>query len=134
MNTGKKYQTRQKAVILRCLQEHENMYLTISQLVQVLKEKNQKVGLTTIYRNLEILEREHKLSKVGNAGGKGACYKYLSAAESGLFHLKCEGCGILVNVYCPELKHLYTHVAEEHHVTIDPIKTVFYGKCGSCLH
>lgn len=134
MNTGKKYQTKQKELILQCLKEHADSYITIPQLDQMLKDKNQKVGLTTIYRNLDRLEGERRLIKVNIEGCQGACYKYLSEVEASLFYLKCESCGMVVNIQCPELDHLYSHVVEEHHISINPVKTMFYGKCEACRH
>ena len=134
MNTGKKYQTKQKELILQCMKEHADSYITIPQLEQLLKDKEQKVGLTTIYRNLDRLECERRLTKVSIEGYHGACYKYLPEDEASLFYLKCEGCGTVANIQCPELEHLYSHVVEEHHIKINPVKTMFYGKCESCSH
>lgn len=132
MNTGKKYQTKQKQVILQCMKDYAESYITIPQLEELLKEKGQRVGLTTIYRNLDKLEAEHKLIKVNIEGYHGACYKYLPEEDGSLFYLKCEDCGNVVNIECPELEHLYSHVVEEHHVKINPVKTMFYGKCEAC--
>ncbi len=133
MNTGKKYHTRQRETILQCLKEHAETYVTINQIFEFLEKKDQKVGLTTIYRNLDKLETEKKLTRVNIEGIQGTCYKYLPEDEGNLFYLKCEECGDMVNIKCPELEHLYSHVADDHHVRINPVKTMFYGTCESCI-
>lgn len=133
MNTGKRYRTKQKEMILQCLKEHAATYVTIHEIFEYLEKKGQKVGLTTIYRNLDKLEEQERLTKVNIEGYQGTCYKYLPEDESHLFYLKCEACGNMVNIKCPELEHLYSHVVEEHHVRINPVKTMFYGTCESCI-
>ncbi|MGL5437941.1 MAG: Fur family transcriptional regulator [Lachnospiraceae bacterium] len=133
MNTGKRYHTKQKEMILQCLQEHAVTYVTINQIFEFLEKKEQKVGLTTIYRNLDKLEVEKRLTRVNIEGVQGTCYKYLPEDENNLFYLKCEACGGMVNIKCPELEYLYSHVVEEHRVRINPVKTMFYGTCESCI-
>lgn len=58
MNTGKKYHTRQKELILACMKEQAGTYLTIHEIEDLIKHKEQKIGLTTIYRNLDKLTEE----------------------------------------------------------------------------
>lgn len=132
MNTGKKYHTRQKELILECMKEHARTYLTIHEIEDIIKAKEQKIGLTTIYRNLDKLTDERKLIKASIEGYSGNCYRYIPEEERNLFSLKCEDCGSVVNIKCPELAYLCSHVVEEHHVKINPVKTMFYGKCEDC--
>lgn len=131
MNTGKKYNTKQKESILECIKENSEEYMTIQKLYDELKKKSQKVGLTTIYRNLDKLEAENEIVAINIAGYNGTCYKYLS--DKKVFYIKCEECGNLVPIQCPELSSLYVHLQEEHHIQINPVKTMFYGRCESCL-
>lgn len=131
MNTGKKYNTKQKESILECIKENSEEYMTIQELYDELIKKGQKVGLTTIYRNLDKLEVENEIVAINIEGYNGTCYKYLS--DNKVFYIKCEECGKLVPIQCPELSSLYVHLQEEHHIQINPIKTMFYGRCESCL-
>lgn len=133
MNTGKKYKTKQKESILQCIQQQGENYVTIQQIDAFLKARGEKVGLTTIYRNLDKLVEEKRITKVNIDGIKGCCYRYLKEEENILFNLKCEKCGQLVDVQCPELAHLYEHVSKDHHINIDPGRTMFYGTCEECV-
>lgn len=133
MNTGKKYHTRQMESILNCIRENADAYITIQTLSERLQKMGSKVGLTTIYRNLDKLEQENRIIKVHIEGESGTCYRYLpEEAESSLFCMKCESCGCVINISCSELWHLYEHVSAEHRICINPRKTMFYGSCSKC--
>lgn len=133
MNKGKKYKTKQQEIILNCFREHNEDYVTIQQLSGYLNQNCKNVGLTTIYRTIEKLESEKKIASVMIDGVNGTCYRYLpQQSDCVLFYLKCQICGRIVNIQCSELEHLYHHVTEEHHVLINPGKTMFYGKCEQC--
>ena len=134
MNTGKKYKTRQKESILHCIRENADSYLTIQELLKQLEKHGEKIGLTTIYRNLDKLEQEQAITKVQIEGKSGVCYRYLPEQKAcTFFYMKCESCGSLVHIDCPELKKLYTHISEEHHMSLNPGKTMFYGTCEHCV-
>ena len=132
MNTGKVYKTRQRESILECIREKSDTYITIQQLSEALAARGQKVGLTTIYRTLDKLEKEKMISRVVIDGVGATCYRCLPSEKDVFFSLKCECCGNVVNIDCSELSHLYSHVSNEHHISIDPGKTVFYGICEQC--
>ena len=133
MNSGKKYHTKQREQILECIREDSENYITIHDLSELLAERGVKVGLTTIYRTLDELEKSGQIAKVSIDGINGTCYKYLAVdSDEVLFYLKCEKCGKLVQIDCPELAGLYKHLSDEHHVSIDAGKTMFYGICGRC--
>ncbi len=133
MNTGKKYHTRQKEMVLTCIQEHAGDYITIQQLAANLSKKGCKIGLTTIYRNLAKLEEECLIARVTIDGIRGTCYRYRGSSEQEYwFSMKCEQCGSVVDIPCSELKHLYQHVSTDHQIQIDAKKTMFYGLCTEC--
>lgn len=134
MNTGKKYKTKQRECILECIGNYADSYVTIQQISDCLNQSGAKVSLTTIYRNLDQLVESGQIAKVNIDGIAGNCYKYLyQKKEQVLFYLKCEECGRVVHIDCPELAHLYSHLSEEHHIQINPCKTMFYGLCEQCI-
>ena len=132
MNTGKKYKTKQKELIMQCIRENADSYITIQQLFELLNQQDNSVGLTTIYRNLDKLEQEREITRVHIEGISGTCYRYMPKEENVLFYMKCEVCEKLVNIQCPELARLYTHISEDHNIDINPGKTMFYGTCEAC--
>ncbi len=132
MNTGKVYKTKQRECILECIRKQADAYITIQQLSEALEQQNQKVGLTTIYRTLDKLEQEKAITKISIDGVGGTCYRYLPREDDIFFSLKCERCGKVVNIDCAELSHLYSHLSRQHHICINPGKTMFYGVCETC--
>jgi Fur family ferric uptake transcriptional regulator len=46
--------------------------------------------------------------------------------------MKCDCCGKLYNLDCGEANEFGKHILSSHRFRIDPIKTVFYGRCGDC--
>ena len=133
MNTGKVYKTKQRECILECIRKKADAYITIQQLSEELEKQNQKVGLTTIYRTLDKLEQEKAIARINIDGVGGTCYRYLPQEDDIFFSLKCENCGKVVNIDCAELSHLYTHLSRQHHIFINPGKTMFYGTCEQCF-
>lgn len=127
------YKTKQRGLILECVECQGNQYVTIGQISDFLQMRNCKVGQTTIYRTLDILVKEKKIAKVFIDGVKGACYRYMSRGENHVFFsMKCEKCGEVMDIECSELEKLYVHLAKDHHLKVYPEKTMFYGICDKC--
>lgn len=130
----KQYRTKQKELILSCIQTHQGTFFTSKDIIAALADQGAKVGTATVYRNLERLEEEGIIARTSIEGNSSVCYRFLpDVPEDVYFFLKCEGCGTLSPIDCGELQKLYEHVIEHHHVRINPTKTVLYGLCESCL-
>ena len=89
------------------------------------------IGIATVYRQLEKLERQGSVHKVTT--DEGAYYQFCThgcASDCCLF--KCERCGRIVHLDCHQLAPLYEHLEHEHGFSINPRKTMFYGLCREC--
>lgn len=136
----RRYQTRQREQILACLAERPGEYLTARQIEQLTEAGGQRVGTATLYRNLERLVEEGTLTTSVSDDGRTTCYRLVEQDSQGAadterthFYLRCEQCGGMTPVECRELESFYDHFAAEHHVLIDPVRTVLYGTCEQCL-
>jgi Fur family ferric uptake transcriptional regulator len=88
------------------------------------------VHLSTIYRNLDELER---LGVVEHAHlGHGAASYHLSEVAHG--HLTCESCGKTVEVPEELFAPLVRRAKSEYGFTIDPHHFAMVGVCGRCAH
>jgi Fur family ferric uptake transcriptional regulator len=47
--------------------------------------------------------------------------------------LKCEECGALLHLECDLVNEIHRHILDRHTFQIDTTRTVFYGKCESCI-
>ena len=135
MGRTSEYQTRQKQKIIEYLSEHKGDYVTAGELAEFFRQSGEAVSLTTVYRQLEKLAAEKRVEKYHIDGKKSACFCAVDESAGGdedNLTMKCQSCGEIVHFSCPDLGHLYAHFAEEHRISIDPRKTVFYGKCDKC--
>lgn len=121
------------SAIKECLEMHKDGYVTVMDIENYLKENDCQVGLTTIYRHLEKMEKDGIVTKFSVEGQPGACFQYIEQGENqDCFYIKCEECGEVTKMECHHLAELYSHVNADHHFSINPKKTIFYGKCEKC--
>lgn len=128
------YKTTQKEMIIDFFKKNTNKHLTIKEVERYLNEKQQNVGLTTIYRCVDKLVKEGYLKKYIVDNNSSACFEYSdnSCCENSHFHLKCEKCNTLIHLDCSEIKELEIHMLKHHGFKINPLKTVYYGECKNC--
>jgi len=127
------YKTRQRQAILDYLTCEREGHLTAKQIAAHFAQSGAPIGLTTIYRRLEELERLGKVRRY-HADGDGACFQLID--ENGgcceHFHLKCEVCGRLLHMECDYLEGIAHHIEEEHGFLVNPSKLLLYGVCEEC--
>jgi len=123
------YNTKQGSLILSYLASLGDKYITAEELASGLAGK---VGVTTVYRQLDKLERGGKVRKLIVDGIAGACYRYVGDDRGGGLRLMCGGCGKLLGLDCDEIGRFEQHLIKSHQFRIDTAKTVLYGTCGHC--
>lgn len=129
-----KYKTKQQMAILDCLKMNGKNYVTVVEIEKYLKGNHCSVGITTIYRHLEKLEQEGIVARINVEKQQGACYQYIAEDDNDdCFYIECEKCGQVTRMECHHLAELYHHVNADHHFSINPKKTVFYGRCENCV-
>lgn len=133
MTQSNTYKTKQRELILRCLQEHKDEHLTAEDITQFLKADGNTVGKTTVYRHLDRLVNESVVRRYIAEDGKSACFQFSDGEECHRhFHLKCTVCNRLFHLECDYLDEVSEHIFAEHKFSIDNTKTVFYGICEEC--
>ena len=125
------YHTKQQQAILDCLARRGGAVLSAAALSEELRGQGSPVGLATIYRQLERLEKQGLVHKL--VTDEGACWQYCDChAHRDCILLKCEVCGAIQHMDCGHLGELYQHVLQRHHFRINPRRTLFYGLCDRC--
>ena len=137
MNTRSKYKTKQREILLEYLRSVPGVHITASDVCEYLKEKGAPIGQSTVYRQLESLVDEGIINKYIIDANSPACFEYVDqdSHEAGefCFHCKCEQCGKLIHLHCDELEAIQEHMYREHSFKMDPVRTVFYGLCETCI-
>ncbi len=126
------YRTKQRELIISYLKSCPLPHVTAGDIVLHLRSEGAKIGLATVYRQLERMVEGGLVRKFILDGG--ACYQYVGESEGCRehFHLKCLRCGALLHVDCSYLGALAPHILEHHGFEVDNSRTVMYGLCRRC--
>ncbi len=134
MSNQKAYNTKGRQIILDLVRSSDDGHITAAAVSQKLAESGASLGTATIYRQLEKLADEGVLRKYFIDGVPAACFELVEKHNDcdTHVHFKCEECGELCCIDCEEMKAIEKHFAAEHGISIDPVRTVLYGKCKAC--
>jgi Fur family transcriptional regulator, ferric uptake regulator len=119
--------TTPRRLLIRSLIEAGD-HRTADELAETVQHQAPDVHISTIYRNLEELER---LGVIEHAHlGHGAATYHLSAAAHG--HLVCETCGKTIEIPQTLFMPLVRDVIREYGFAIDPHHVAMVGRCAEC--
>ena len=123
------YKTGQRKIIMDYLVDNKDKFVSAEEILEHLKKRKLEVGLTTIYRFLNMLE-EKDLVRV-ETRNHTKYYQYASQENSNHLFLKCKNCGKAIDVKCQEFEDTDKHIKEEHCFNLDH-NTIIYGTCDNC--
>jgi Fur family ferric uptake transcriptional regulator len=130
---GRTRQTRQAAAIEDVLREADG-FRTAQELHDQLRHRGDRVGLTTVYRHLNLLA-EHDLADVVHRGDGESQYRLCGAAAADAdghhHHLVCRECGRSVEVAGPEVEAWAERVAAESGYTQISHTVELFGLCNN---
>ncbi|MGD0219258.1 MAG: transcriptional repressor [Acidimicrobiales bacterium] len=119
--------TTSRRLLLRCLFA-STAHRTAEDLAAAVHTLAPDVTLSTIYRNLEELQR---LGVVVHAHlGHGPAVYHLASEMHG--HLVCESCGAVIEAPAGFFDVLADQAWRQHGFTIDPRHFAILGLCGNC--
>jgi len=129
------YETKHGKAILTYLKAGKDTFITAAKILEHLQEEQGAISRPTVYRQLDKLVASGKARKYSFGGSNVAYFQYIDPAESGqeCYHMKCEDCDGVFNLKCDEVNHVSRHILEAHTFKVNDSKTVFYGKCKTCL-
>lgn len=126
---GTSRNTRQRAEILTLLDE-ANDFQSAQRVYLALLDRGAKVGLTTVYRTLQILAEADEVDTMRLPSGE-QLYRRCSR-PSHHHHLVCRECGNTVEIAGPTIERWADKVAEENgYIEVSHTIDVF-GVCPTC--
>mgnify|MGYP000844309893 FL=1 len=127
--------TRQKNLILRCLNAAKGDHLTAEALVDRLKASGTPVSKATVYRFLAELEEAGRVRRYRGPDGGPALIEYSGDAteDEEDYHLLCETCGTMLHINSEPLREAFHRFADENDLAIDESRLVLYGRCPGCV-
>jgi Fur family transcriptional regulator, ferric uptake regulator len=121
--------TRQRADVLALLEETEE-FRSAQQLHADLRAQGARVGLTTVYRTLQLLAEAGEVDQMRLPGGE-QLYRRCARARHH-HHLVCRSCGRTVELEGPAVERWADRQAAEHGFTDVDHTLEIFGTCGSC--
>ncbi|QSX05856.1 transcriptional repressor [Sedimentibacter sp. zth1] len=128
------YNTKSKKIILQYLKSNTENTVTVDDIKEYLDSVENSVNVTTIYRYLNKLFKEHYIMKYTGDLGKKATYRYVgtdSACHEHL-HLQCSECGKIIHLNCEYMDKMIQHISNNHDFKIKFENTILFGKCKQC--
>jgi Fur family ferric uptake transcriptional regulator len=120
--------TRQRAQVLALLDQTDD-FRTAQQLHADLRASGAQVGLTTVYRTLQILADAGELDTMRLPSGEQL---YRRCGQTHHHHLVCRDCNTTIEVEGPPVERWADQLAREHGFT-DVSHTVdLFGTCPRC--
>jgi Fur family transcriptional regulator, ferric uptake regulator len=121
--------TRQRAAIHEALRRTEG-FRTAQQLHDELRGAGERVGLTTVYRELQALAGAGEVDALRNVDGE-TMYR-LCRTEDHHHHIVCRSCGVTVEVHSDEIERWAMHTGRRHGFTDITHTAELYGLCTRC--
>lgn len=122
--------TRQRLLIINEFMSSQD-FITPADLYNKLRPDHPSIGMVTVYRTLDMLDKLGLACKV-HAGGD--CHSYKINTVERHHHLLCSGCGAVTNFNCyeKELAELEGKIAAETGFAIKNHVLEFTGYCRKC--
>jgi Fur family transcriptional regulator, ferric uptake regulator len=121
-------QTRQRAAVSTLLQEVDGFH-SAQELHAMLRERGDRVGLTTVYRTLQGMAEVGEVDVMRPPGGE---HLYRRCSEGHHHHLVCRSCGRTVEVEGPAVEAWSERVADAHGFTDVSHTLEIFGTCPDC--
>ena len=120
--------TRQKALI-DALMSEEEAFVSAQALHHELHARGERVGLATVYRNLQTLVADGEVDTLRNEDGE-VLYRRCSPQHH--HHLVCRSCQRVVEVRGPAIESWTQRAAEEHGFSDVSHTVELFGLCAQC--
>ena len=121
-------QSRQRQRLLEVLKQHPG-HLRAEEVYSKMKEKDDKISLATVYRNLNLLSSLNQINRIDHPNA-GSMY---DGRDYPHYHLHCLRCDNLIDVPGLYLAELNETVSERMNAKIFSQQMIFEGICEECL-
>ena len=120
--------TRQREAIASVLATTDD-FLSAQQLHDELTARGEKIGLTTVYRNLQALTRTGQVDAIWDGTGET---RYRHCSDGHHHHLVCRECGSTVEVQAEPVETWAEQVARRHGFSAISHTVEIFGTCRDC--
>lgn len=121
--------TRQREAVLALLGQLDG-FRTVREIYTALREHGERIGLTTVYRVLQILVDLGEVDVLRSSSGDGL---YRLCGRGHHHHLMCRTCGRVVEISGPDVENWTDQIATEHGFTEVGHSLEILGTCAECV-
>ena len=124
--------TAQRQAILEIIQDEKDKHLCTEEIYDEVKKAYPRIGLATVYRNLQLFE---KLGLVHHIMLDDGCMRFQildSQEKHQHHHLVCEVCGDVIDVEEDMLELFEKKLLSEMGFTVKDHRVQFFGICKKC--
>lgn len=126
--------TKQRIAILNTLADRPEQHLTAEEIYDIVKKMWPKIGLATVYRNIQLLSEMHLIDKL-NLGDGYVRYEIADLEEGSghhHHHMICLGCGRVFAFGEDLLEDLEERIQRTTGFIVSDHELKFYGYCQEC--
>ena len=125
------YETTNKRIIIDTIKKL-NKKFTIKEIYNIINASEEKVGMTTIYREIDYLIKNEQIIKM-NTNDNTTVYQYIDVCDNGnCILLNCIKCNQMHHIDCNMFNKLNKHIKSEHDFEISNKNFIINGLCNKC--
>ncbi len=132
LETHEHRMTPQREAVIRVLLQHRQSHLSAEDIYQNTKELFPEIGLATVYRSLELLEKLNIVYKLEYGDGQSRYELNHQSEEHYHHHLICLKCGAISEFNDDLLETIENKVASESNFKVTDHCLRFFGYCAVC--
>lgn len=124
--------TTQRQAILHTIYENREKHLNPEEIYDIVKLKHPDIGIATVYRTLQLLEKLNIIYRVNFDDGYNRYELNYNKENHHHHHLICLNCGKVIEVKLDLLEILENEVEKEYGFKIVDHNVKFFGYCTDC--
>lgn len=124
--------TTQRQAILHAIVENKDKHLSPEEIYNIVRLKHQDIGIATVYRTLQLLEKFNIVYRVNFDDGYNRYELNYDSENHHHHHLICLKCGKVIEVKLDLLETLENQIENENGFKIVDHNVKFFGYCDYC--
>lgn len=124
--------TTQRRAILDVIVENQDKHLSPEEIYDIVKKKYPEIGIATVYRTLQLLEKLNIIYRLNFDDGYNRYELNYDSENHHHHHLICLKCGKVMEVKIDLLENLENEIENENGFKIVDHNVKFFGYCADC--
>jgi Fur family ferric uptake transcriptional regulator len=120
--------TRQRGLLLQVIREGKG-HLDADEIYRLVREKDPRISLSTVYRNLNLLK---ELGLISELHLDEEHHHYEPRDETEHYHLICSNCDRVIEFHSPLVRELKSQIGGERDFVIERVHIDLVGLCARC--